>query len=162
MDAEVKLPVVIGTIPAFQHTLKDPSQNPDAVQPIPGQPEAPPGGQPGFPPEGQQEYPPQGQQGYPPPRDGSSGYPLPGGVSGDEGLFPPPKYTAAVGGPQKILGKFGTFGKIFYAPQYPYYDPDTLYASIGIPLGATQSADGGQPPPTVVQPMSIQQPPKQT
>ncbi|XP_030831706.1 arrestin domain-containing protein 3 isoform X2 [Strongylocentrotus purpuratus] len=65
MDAEVKLPVVIGTIPAFQHTLKDPSQNPDAVQPIPGQPEAPPGGQPGFPPEGQQEYPPQGQQGYP-------------------------------------------------------------------------------------------------
>ncbi|XP_030830952.1 calcium-binding protein P-like [Strongylocentrotus purpuratus] len=162
-NALVNLPVVIGTIPAFQHTLKDPSQNPDAVQSIPSQPGIPPGGQPGIPPQEQQGYPPQGQQGYPPPRDGSSGYPLPGGVSGDKDLLPPPKYTAAVGGPQKIPGNFGTVGKIFYAPQYPYYDPDTMYASMGIPLGTTaSSADGGPPPPTVVQPMSIQQPPQQT
>ncbi|XP_030831288.1 arrestin domain-containing protein 3-like isoform X2 [Strongylocentrotus purpuratus] len=152
-DAEVKLPLVIGTIPAFQHTIKDPSQNPYVVQPIAGQPGAPPGGQPGFPPQGQQGYPPQGQQGYPPS----------GGVSGEEGLPPSPTYTAAVGGPQEVSGKKGTFGKIFYAPQYPYYDPDTLYASIGIPVGATaSSAGGGQPPPTVMQPMSIQQPPQQT
>ncbi|XP_030831183.1 arrestin domain-containing protein 3 [Strongylocentrotus purpuratus] len=242
MDAEVKLPLVIGTIPAFQHTIKDPSQNPYAVQPIAGQPGAPPGGQPGFPPQGQPGYPPQGQQGYPPPgqpgvpppgqgypppgapppgqgypppgapppgqgypppgapQPGQQGYPppgqpgmpppgqgyplpgqagppppgpegypppgqpgMPGGVSGEEGLAPPPTYTAAVGGPQEVSGEKGSFGSVLYAPQYPYYDPDTLYASMGIPVGATtSSADGGQPPPTVMQPMSIQQPPHQT
>ncbi|XP_030831287.1 arrestin domain-containing protein 1-like isoform X1 [Strongylocentrotus purpuratus] len=255
--ALVNLPVVIGTIPAFQHTLNDPSQNPYAVQPITGQPGAPPGGQPGFPPGGQQVHPPKGQQGYPPsgqpgapppgqgyllpgapppgqpgepppgqgylppcqpralsprqqgnppqgqqvyqpgapppgqeyfppgqlgappprkqgysppghpglppPGAGPSGYSPLGGVSAEEaaGLPPPPTCRAAVGGPQEVSGEKGTFGKIFYAPQYPYYDPDTLYASMGIPLGATaSSADGGPPPPTVMQPMSIQQLPR--
>ncbi|XP_063951332.1 calcium-binding protein P-like [Lytechinus pictus] len=251
MDAHVMLPVVIGTIPAFPHTLKDPALNPFPVQQLPGQPGMAPAGQPGFPPPGQQGYPPPGQpgalppgqgypppgqpgalppgqrypppgqpgapptgQGYPPPGqpgfpppgqqgyplpgqpgmpppgDGpsgypppgqpgapalgqgypppgqpgahppeKSGYPQPGGRSDDEALPPPPTYMAAVGGPQQIEGEKGAFGSVTYAPQYPYYDPDTLYASMGIPQGATNSsADGGPPPPTVVQPMSIQQP----
>ncbi|XP_041454419.1 arrestin domain-containing protein 3-like [Lytechinus variegatus] len=283
MDAHVKLPVVIGTIPAFPHTLKDPALNPFPVQQLPDHPGMAPAGQPGFPPPGQQGYPPgqpgalppgqgypppgqpgapptgqgypppgqpgfpppgqpgmpppgdgpsgypppgqpgvpalgqgypppgqpgapptgqgypppgqpgfppPGQPGMPPPGDGpsgypppgqpgapalgqgypppgqpgahppeKSGYPQPGGRSDDEALPPPPTYMAALGGPKQIKGKKGAFGSVTYAPQYPYYDPDTLYASMGIPQGGTtSSAGGGHPPPTVVQPMSIQQP----
>eukprot|EP00057_Strongylocentrotus_purpuratus_P028996 XP_011683470.1 PREDICTED: arrestin domain-containing protein 3 isoform X1 [Strongylocentrotus purpuratus] len=195
MDATMKHPVVIGTIPAFQHTLRDPSQAPQGIaayapyagQPISvyppaGQPGYPPTGPPGYPPTGQPAYPPAGQPGYPPaeqpgyPPAGQPGYPPaeppgyppagqpaypPAGPTTDPtaGLPPPPSYASAVGGPQEIAGKKGAFGTVMYAPQYPYYDPDTLYAAMGIPQGVP-SADGGlQPPPTTTQPQSIQQPP---
>nr|XP_054748944.1 arrestin domain-containing protein 3-like [Lytechinus pictus] len=227
MDAEIKLPVVIGTIPAFQQTLKDPTQAPQGfeayapyagqpipvsptpgqpgVYPPPGQPGYPPQGQPGYPPAEQPGYPPSGQPGYPPPAgepgyppsgqpgypppaeqpgyppqgqpgyppteqpgyppSGQPGYPPPAAQPGyplstdpSSGLPPPPTYAAAVGGPQEITGKEGSFGSVMYAPHYPYYDPDTLYAAMGLPAGAPTSTDGGPPPPTITQPQSGQQP----
>lgn len=55
----------------------------------------------------------------------------------------------------------GSFSSIMYAPQYPYYDPDALYAAMGIPEGTSSgpAAEEGHASPTVTQPQSIQHPP---
>ncbi|XP_072169051.1 arrestin domain-containing protein 3-like [Diadema setosum] len=237
VDLDFDYPVTIGTVPAFQQTLRDPSQAPmqpgvpggypppqgppmgAAGYPPPGQPQPgypppgqpqpgyPPPGQPqpGYPPPGQPQpgYPPPGQPqpGYPPPGQPQPGYPPPGqpqpgyppaGQPQEAGypppgqpqpgyppagepqpgypqpdpaaagpLPPPPTYELAVGGAQEIAGKKGAFGTTMYAPQYPYYDPNTLYAAMGMPSAGPPVQDGppGETAPLVTQPQSSVQPP---
>ncbi|XP_030831524.1 collagen alpha-5(IV) chain-like [Strongylocentrotus purpuratus] len=159
-NAHVNLPVGIGTIPAFQHILKDPSQNPFAVQSIPCQHGTPTGAQPGFPQEGQhgysqpgqpeapplgQEYHPPGHPGASPPRQpgystqGQQDYPSPGqpGEPPPGQGYPPTGQSRA---PQRRQG--------YSLPEHPGLPPQGQhgYPPPGQP-GAPQTGQPGAPPP---------------
>ncbi|XP_072051337.1 arrestin domain-containing protein 3-like [Amphiura filiformis] len=60
--------------------------------------------------------------------------------------LPPAAYEVAMGGPQEIPSKSGydyTFGKMMYAPKYPYY----TFPNAGGDLAYPPAADSAYPPP---------------
>ena len=127
LDCEVKFPVVIGTIPAFQQTLRDPSQAHFMYPP----PQMPPGeaGGPGYPPATGPGYPPATGPGYPPATaPPQQGYPPAAGP--DQAMYPPP-------GAVQEKGEYPP-------PGQPGYPPADGMQPGPAPVGYPPAADEGK------------------
>ncbi|XP_041457484.1 arrestin domain-containing protein 3-like [Lytechinus variegatus] len=154
MDASMENIITIGTIPAFPQTRKTlPTPGHGTFPDIPsarGPPQ--PGGQ------VRSEYPTPERTGVPlqpeVPLAQTSQNPM---MLENDATAPPPSYQTAVEGPHKIERTEGSFSSIIYAPQYPYYNADDLYATMGLSGEASVQEDDHA---TVVnQPKSIHHPP---